>query len=720
MNAKPILLSISGMSCAGCVRNVEAALNSVMGVSGATVNFASETAMVRGTADLGSLLSAVAAAGYLAVPYQPLSIEEQEGIVRSALFLAIIRSSAALLLGSALMADMHLGLLPGFEQKLLWLGVGALVLLVMLLAGGHFFVSALTSLRHGTATMDSLISLGTGAAWLYSMLVVVLPEVVPEASRHHFFEAALFVIGFVNLGKALEAHARARASLAIQKLFDLAPKNVTRLSGDAEEVVPLEVIEVGNVLRVRPGESLPVDGVVLSGFSSVDYSMLSGESEPEIVETGETVRAGTLNIDGSLIIRAEAVGGETILGGIIRLVAEAQNSKPPIADLVDRISSVFVPTVLGLAIMTAAWWWVFGPEPQLSFALVTAMSVLIIACPCALGLAIPMSIMVGLGRAAQHGLLVKNSRALGRATKLDLLVIDKTGTLTLGKPRVTTAAGLDDESLAIALALESYSEHPFASAIRDFCRGQSTVSVDVTDFVNHPGGGVSGTFGGEPVALGNKVFLESMGAKVFPQVEGSTSYMMRRDQVVGYFVLEDQVREEVAALVKEFTVDGIDVAMLSGDKQEVVEQVARDTGIADFRGECLPKDKMDYIATHQARGRIVGMAGDGINDSAALALADIGFAMRGGSDIAKESADVILLGGSLRGIRTAIDLSRSITRNIRQNLFAAFAYNLLLIPVAAGVLYPFTGILINPALAGAAMALSSVSVVLNSGRLRFA
>ncbi|SVA61170.1 uncharacterized protein METZ01_LOCUS114024, partial [marine metagenome] len=446
MTTAPQLLSIAGMSCAGCVRRVETALNEVPGVTSASVNFASQTAAVLGSSSLDSLLSAVAQAGYSAVLFQPESIREQEEAARSALHLAISRSGIALLGGALLMLDMHLGLLPGLERQLLWSGIGGLVLLVLLLAGGHFYVAAWTSLRHGTATMDSLISLGTGTAWLYSMLVVLMPELVPEASRHQFFEAALFVIGFVNLGKALETNARSRASVAIQKLFDLTPQYVTRLLNGAEEVVPLEIVQEGDELRVRPGEYLPVDGVVISGISSVDQSMLTGESEAVVVETGGAVCAGTLNIDSSVIVRAEAVGSETVLGGMIRLIAEAQNSKPPIADLVDRISSVFVPAVVGLALLTAALWWFFGPPPQLSFALVTAMSVLIIACPCALGLAIPMSIMVGLGRAANQGLLVRNCEVLERAANIDLLVVDKTGTLTLGEPRVTAMRGLNDES----------------------------------------------------------------------------------------------------------------------------------------------------------------------------------------------------------------------------------------------------------------------------------
>lgn len=710
------------MSCAGCVRSVESALREVPGVTSATVNFANESAAVLGSSSLEQLLSAVTLAGYTAEPYHRQSLDEQETAARATLLLALTRSGIALLGGGLLMLDMHLGLLPGLDQQWLWSGMGVLVLLIMAMTGGHFFRAAWASLRHGTATMDTLVSLGTGTAWLYSMLVILLPALVPEASRHQFFEAALFVVGFVNLGKALEANARTQASLAIQKLFDLAPTYVVRLDNGVEEVVPLEMISSEEILRVRPGEAVPVDGVIENGVSSIDQSMLSGESDAILVHPGDRVLAGTLNLDGSLTIRTEAVGDETELGRMIRLVAEAQNSKPPVAEVIDRISAVFVPAVVGLALLTFLAWLLLGPAPQLSFALVTAMSVLIIACPCALGLAIPMSIMVGLGRAASRGLLIRNSRVLEQAAKLEVLVVDKTGTLTHGEPHVTGTRGLDKDVMAMVLGLEIRSEHPLARAIRDYCEREIVEAVEVLEFSNHPGGGVSGRVGDNRLVLGTASLLRSMDVEVADEVRENltVTYVARNGELVGYFLIEDQVRSEAADMIDDLSEAGVEVVMLSGDREVVVERVAKSLALDTYQGDCLPEDKLRYIEEEQAKGRVVGMAGDGINDSAALARADVAFAMGGGTDIAKESADVVLLKGSLKGIIAGIDLSKTITRNIRQNLIAAFGYNLLLIPVAAGVLYPFTGVLVSPALAGFAMALSSVSVVINASRLRFA
>ena len=721
MNSTPQLLSISGMSCAGCVSRVEGALREVPGVTSATVNFASETASVVGSPSLAQLKSAVALAGYAAERYEWQSLDEQAARARLALLFALGRSSIALLAGGFLMLDMRLGFLPALGNQVFWSGIGGLVLLIMFAAGGHFFSSAFSSLQHKTATMDTLVSLGTGTAWFYSMLVILVPAALPEASRHQFFEAALFILGFVNLGKAFETNARVRASLAIQKLFDLTPAHVVRLVDDTSEVVPLALIERGEMLRIRPGESVPVDGVVESGFSSVDQAMLSGESKAQAVQPGDRVLAGTLNLDGSLTIRSEAVGGETVLGGIINLVAEAQNSKPPIAELIDRISAIFVPAVVMLSVITFFVWLFLGPAPQLSFALVTAMSVLIIACPCALGLAVPMSIMVGLGRAAVKGLLVRNSKVLEPTAKLDLLVVDKTGTLTCGKPVVTSIHDLDAEALSIALALEVRSEHPLADAIRVFCEERSVVEAKLEEFANHPGRGVSARHGNMRVVLGSAALLQDFGVelKVHERHESTVSYLALGDEVLGYFLLEDQLRHDTANVLQELYGQGIEVVMLSGDRQEVVDQIGQSLNIETRIGNCLPQDKVSYVIDQQAQGRIVGMVGDGINDSAALARADVGFAMGLGSDIAKESSDVVLMEGSLNGIVKGIALSKQITRNIRQNLFAAFGYNLVLVPVAAGVVYPITGLLVDPALAGMAMALSSVSVVLNASRLRF-
>jgi len=715
------LLTINGMSCAGCVRSVETALATVPGVSLATVNFAGQTAAVTGTATIETLVDAVHGAGYEAKLQEDESLEAQEKEVSATLKKAIAKSVFALTGGLILMADMRLGYLPSLEATLVWGVLGGLTLALMMFSGGHFFRGAWSALRHGATTMDTLIALGTGTAWTYSMLVILMPELIPVESRHQFFEAALFVIGFVNLGKALEINARSKASLAIQKLFDLAPKFATLVSQDGDRLVPIEEVMVGNQLKIKPGEYFSVDGQIISGHSSVNEALLTGEAMPVTKQQGDVVSAGTLNIDGSLVIEAVGVGATTKLASIMRLVKEAQNSKPEIAHLVDRITAVFVPVVLVISVVTAALWWLLGPEPRLSFALVTSMSVLIIACPCALGLAIPMSIMVGLGRGAADGLLIKNSEILQVASKLTIVVVDKTGTLTNGAPEIIEMKGLDLRQRSCLHALESRSEHPIARAIVEYCERDSLDDVSVQDFRNHAGGGVTGRVDHRMLVIGSAGFLQQQGVSGVPDIDevGTLVCVALEGEFAGHLLLRDEPRADAAEMVSSLKRAGLRTVMLTGDRRNIAQSVAHDVGIDEVHAELLPEDKLNVIRRFQEDGELVGMVGDGINDAAALTIADVGFAMGMGADVAMESADVTLLSDSLGGIEKAISLSRLVLRNIYQNLVAAFAYNLLLIPVAAGVLYPFTGTLINPAMAGLAMAMSSVTVVFNAGRLRF-
>ena len=499
-----------------------------------------------------------------------------------------------------------------------------------------------------------------------------------------------------------------------------------RIDGDGrEQLVAVAAVNAGDRLRVKPGENFPVDGQIREGSAAVNESMLTGESESVLRETGDTVRAGTTNLDSSLVIETTGVGSETLLAQMVQLVQEAQNSKPPLGHLVDRITSVFVPGVILVALITATTWLSVGPEPRLSYALVTAMSVLIIACPCALGLAIPMSIMVGLGRAAAQGLLVRNSEILQTASALTTIVMDKTGTITRGEPEVFQTRGLDETDLQLCLEMERHSEHPLASAIVRYCesgaRGQSAVNSEpITDFSAHAGGGVSARSGSRRLLLGSSRFLESQGICDPPGVNeaGSLVWFAVDGELKGHFLLQDAIREEARGVIASLQELGLRTVMLTGDRQAIAEQVAEETGFDEVHAGLLPADKLAVIQQLQARGEKVGMVGDGINDAAALAAADVGFAMGEGTDVAMESADVTLLSGSLAGIVRSVRLSRLVVRNIHQNLVAAFGYNLLLIPVAAGVLYPWTGLLINPALAGLAMAASSITVVLNAARLR--
>ncbi|HIE86582.1 MAG TPA: cadmium-translocating P-type ATPase [Gammaproteobacteria bacterium] len=716
-----ILLSVNGMSCAGCVRTVEAALKDVPGVQIASVNFAGQTAAVTGETLASSLIRAVNDAGYDARLLGQNSIESQENEAVDLLRRSLFRSSLALAGGSLLMADMWFGLLPSFNMTIVWVAIGIATLACMLIAGGHFFRGALSAARHLSTNMDTLIVLGTGSAWIYSMVVILYPELLPIGSRHQFFEAALFVIGFVNLGKALEMNARSRASLAIQKLFDLTPRFVTLIDGDEERLVPVADVEPGQQLRIRPGENFPVDGFVVDGKSSADESLLTGESLAIPLVKGSGVSAGTLNIDGSLLVEAASVGEETRLAAIRRLVNEAQNSKPPVARLVDQITAVFVPVIILIAGLTFMTWWLVGPEPQLSFAFVTAMSVLIIACPCALGLAVPMSIMVGIGRAATNGLLIRNSEVLQVASTLDIVVLDKTGTLTMGEPEVNTIDGLNAQGLSIVLGLEQQSAHPVAKSIVSVCLGRHITAAEVSSITEYPGGGVVAEFLGDELVLGSLNFLKQRRISGVPEVEriGTVVALAVGSAYVGHFVLSDKVREGARETIQSLLALGVTPVMLTGDRSAIAEVVAEQVGITEIHAEVSPEKKLALIQAFQAAGHKVAMVGDGINDAAALSAADVGFAMGLGSDVALESADVTLRNGSLQGIEQMIRLSRKVLSNVRQNLVAAFGYNILLIPVAAGVLYPFFGLLINPAFAGLAMALSSVTVVFNAGRLRF-
>jgi P-type Cu+ transporter len=716
-----ILMSVRGMSCAGCVRSVETALNAVPGVRNASVNFAGQTASVTGDTLASTLIRAVNNAGYDASLLRQDSIESQENEATNLLRKALFRSSLALAGGSLLMADMWFGLLPPFDVTSIWVAIGIATLGCMLITGGHFFRGALSAARHRSTTMDTLIALGTGSAWIYSMVVILYPELLPIDSRHQFFEAALFIIGFVNLGKALEMNARARASLAIQKLFDLTPRFVTLIDGDEERLVPVADVQPGQQLRIRPGEYFPVDGIVVTGKSSANESLLTGESLAIPLVTGSKVSAGTLNMDGSLLVEAASVGEQTRLAAIRRLVNEAQNSKPPVARLVDQITAVFVPVIILIAGLTFMTWWLVGPEPQFSYAFVTAMSVLIIACPCALGLAVPMSVMIGIGRAATNGLLVRNSEVLQVASTLDIVVVDKTGTLTMGEPEVNTIDGLNAQNLSIVLGLEQQSTHPVAKSIVSVLLNRDVIPAEVSSITEYPGGGVVAEFFGEELVLGSLNFLNQRRISGVPEVKQiGTVVALAVDSVyVGHFCLSDKVRTGAKETIQSLQALGITPVMLTGDRRAIAEVVAEQVGITDIHAEVSPEEKLALIQSLQAKGHKVAMVGDGINDAAALSAADVGFAMGFGSDVALESADVTLRNGSLQGIEQMIRLSRSVLFNVRQNLVAAFGYNILLIPVAAGVLYPFFGLLINPAFAGLAMALSSVTVVFNAGRLRF-
>jgi len=709
-------LQIQGMSCAGCVASVERTLKNVPGVSDAVVNLPSESAYVEGSCDLKDLLAAVDKAGYSATVSDPDNIDEKETLLKAELYQRLWKSGVALVGGSLLMGGTALNLFPSIENQLFWIVVGLLVLIGMVVAGGHFFRGAFHSARYLSTTMDTLIALGTGTAWTYSMLVVLLPSVIPEASQHLFFEAALFIIGFVNLGKSLEMNARGKVSGAIEKLLTLTPDETTVVADGEEQSVAVWKVGIGDLLRIKPGDRLPVDGVITEGFSSIDESMLTGEPVSVDKTAGDRVAAGTINLFGTFTMQAEQIGDETTLARMVSLVKDAQNSKPPIGRIADSIAAVFVPAVLVIAALCIVYWGWLAAESELSLVIVTAMSVLIVACPCALGLAIPMSIMVGVTRAATNGLLIRNSDALQAAIGIDTIVLDKTGTLTEGKPKVVSVSSEESSLLNIAYSLESSSEHPLATAIIDYCITRGVKKLPVTSFQISPGGGVSANVSGKDAVIGNAKFLKSQGVIVGGDEIGTTIYVAEDGLLIGSFVLADTLKDEAENTVLQLQRMGIEVLILSGDNQSSVGDVAKDLGISNFKAGLSPEDKLAEIRSLQQEGKKVAMVGDGINDAPALGIADVGFAMGEGTDIAIESADIAIVGNQLNKVVSAIRISKRTIRNIYQNLFGAFVYNIILIPIAAGVLYP---ILISPTFAGMAMAMSSVTVVANASRLRF-
>ncbi len=730
-----VRLSIGGMACAGCVGAVEGALKSVPGVEAASVNFAEHTAEVTGEVTAEELIKAVIAAGYEAAELKSAADEAEKEAAEQAHYHRLLRQAlVAGAIGFPLMLAGWLGLMPPLAGagRVFWFVVAGLSLFVLWYAGGRFFSGAWKSFVNHNANMDTLVALGTGTAWVYSSLVLLWPTLVPESARHLYFEAAAIIIALINLGGALEMRARGKTSEAIKRLIGLAPKTARVVREGRERDVPIEQVGLNETLRVRPGEKIPVDGVIIDGSTTVDESMLTGEPMPVSKAVDDEVVGGTLNKRGSFLMQAKHVGADTALARIVEMVRQAQNSKPAIGRLADRIASVFVPTVLIIAVLTCLAWYNFGPEPRVSYMLVTTMTVLIIACPCALGLATPIAIMVGVGKAAENGILIRNGEALQRAGSLDTVVLDKTGTVTEGRPALTAvepAPGFDEAGLLhLAAAIEQGSEHPLAEAVLQAARERGIEWPAVEDFAAVEGRGVRGCVEGRKVLFGNAKLMADNGIEPGGLVaragvlaaEAQTPMFLAVDgRIAGLLAVSDPVKADSREAIARLRAEGIRVVLLTGDNRATAEAVARTVGVSDVIAEVLPGEKADKVAALQGEGRVVGMVGDGINDAPALARADVGFAIGTGTDVAIESADITLMRGSLHGVADAIAVSRATVRNIKQNLFGAFIYNVVGIPVAAGVLYPFGGPLLNPVIAGAAMAMSSVTVVSNANRLRF-
>ncbi len=643
------------------------------------------------------------------------------------------RAIVAALVGFGIMAGDMSGLFPTLaENRPFWGGMALLCLATMVYSGRNYYVTAWKQARHASANMDTLVALGTAAAWLASVMAIAWPDFIPGRSHHLYLDASVMILAFLQFGHALEVRAKRTTSEAISSLVGLRARSARVVLDGHEIEVPVSLLRVGDLVRVRPGEKIPIDGVVTEGRTMVDESMLTGEPVPVEKGPDDTVTGGTMNRSGSLLFRVTRLGSETTLARIINMVRKAQLSKPAIGRLADRVAAVFVPTVICISIITFVTWLLLGPEPRLAHALTTGIAVLVIACPCALGLATPIAIMVGTSRAAQLNILISNSDALQTASRLTHLVVDKTGTLTMGRPEVTEIiAGREmdsDKVLQLAAGLESASEHPLAEAVLASCRGARLEPAAMADFTSVPGRGVEGTAEGRRFLLGNRHFLREQGIAVEPDLEeaadrhagqgGTPVWLADRERVLGLLILRDPVRPDSAGAVRALQEQGVEVVMCTGDAEKTARAVAGELGIREVHSELLPEEKLEVVRALQERGFRVGMVGDGVNDAPALSLADTGFAIGSGTDVAIDNADITLAGDSLAHVPVAIALSRAVIRNIKQNLFGAFIYNGIGIPLAAGVFYPFTGWLLHPMFASAAMALSSVTVVSNANRLR--
>ncbi|MBS0358958.1 MAG: copper-translocating P-type ATPase [Proteobacteria bacterium] len=728
-------LSVSDMTCASCVARIEKTLQSLPGVQKADVNFAEKTVMVTGSVPMATLIRVITEIGYTAKPLHHSKVH-QHITEQKNLFTLLKKSIVSFVVGFSLMIfSMVFPIIPPLAAphgQLIGLLIGLITLITLIYSGGKIYKSAWHGLRYKQTNMDSLITVGTAAAWIYSIAVVIFFKMLPQLTQHLYFEAAVLIIAFINFGNFLELRNRGKTSEAIQHLIGLQPKTARVVREQTEIDIPIANVQINDIIRIRPGEKIPVDGIIIEGQSTLNESMLTGEPMPVSKKEGDSVITGTLNTTGTFLFKATQVGKNTVLAQIIQMVKQAQNSKPSIASLADEVSSIFVPAVFIIAMITAAVWWFLGPEPKMVYALVTSISVLIIACPCALGLATPISVIVGIGKAAEFGVLIRHGNALQQASKIKTLVFDKTGTLTEGKPAVTDTVVCSSFSeaqlLQWAASLEANSEHPLALAILSKAKQNHVEVLPVSLFQSLEGFGVRAKINDKWFILGNRLFMEKNRVDLSEQTtqieqyhqQGKTTVFLGHDhQLLGFFAIADQIKPETKAVIKRLHKMGLKTMMLTGDHESPARFIAKQVGIDKVVAEILPHQKLKIIEQLQQKKQIVGMVGDGINDAPALAKSDVGIAIGTGTDVAIESADISLISGSLEGVVNAIAISKATLKNIKQNLFGAFVYNTLAIPIAAGILYPWFPHLLNPVIAAAAMALSSLTVVINANRLRF-
>lgn len=743
-----IHLGIKGMGCASCVATIEEALLTHDGIERADVNFASsslEVEFIDGTQDLASVKKIIGEAGYVAVEPrddtdEAIRHEDEERdeeyrlLMRKFWFAAIISVPNVLL--------MYPDIIPGFTklvphgsltQTLVWTAQGMMTAIVLFWSGSQFFTGMVSALKHRSANMHTLISVGVTAAFLYSIVATAFPGLFPEgASAEPFWDVTTVVIALVVLGLAMESKAKGKTSEAIKKLIGIQAKTARVVRDGVQKEVAVEEVQVGDIVLVRPGEKIPVDGIVTDGGSHVDESMITGEPIPAEKKEGDEVIGATINKTGTFYFSATKVGKDTALANIIRLVQQAQGSKAPIQRIVDKVSAVFVPTVMILAILAFVAWYNFGPEPRFIFSTIVLVTTLIIACPCALGLATPTSLTVGIGKGAENGILIRSGDALQTAENLTAIILDKTGTITQGKPVLSNITVMpdftDDEVLHFAASIEQFSEHPLGEAVVEAALERGFTLSEPEDVKTVTGHGIVGKVDSRQVHIGNRKYLEENsieieGLKDIAEIftpQGKTPILVAIDgRPAGVIAVADTVKEDSKEAISMLQSMGLEVYMITGDNHVTAEAIAKEVGISNILAEVLPEQKADKVQELQRQGKVVAMVGDGINDAPALAAADIGLAIGSGTDVAIEAADVTLIKGSLISVVTAMDISRATMRNVKQNLIGAFGYNVLGIPVAMGVLYPFFGLLLSPIIAGAAMAFSSVTVVSNANRLRF-
>lgn len=725
---------LDGLSCSACVLKVQKALEKVDQVKAVQINLAESTALVYGKTNTDALIKAVTDSGYYAelVEDEQNRREKQQALIQNEIKKRQWQGIIALVIGFGLM---FWGLFGGTmdvtaNNRIYWTVIGVLILVVMITTGGHFYRKAFQNIIQKNTTMDTLVALGTGTAWVYSMFVVIDPNFFPENARHLYFESSAMIIGLINIGKMLELKGKQRSSKALERLIDLVPKKAVIVKDSKEIEIPLSEVKIGMILRLQTGDRVSVDGILTQGHLWVDESMLTGESLPVEKQIGDQISAGTLVTDGTGLFKAEKVGNQTHLANIIKLVRKAQGTKPQIAKLVDKITVIFVPTIVIIATLSSIIWYFIGPEPKISYALIIFTTVLIIACPCALGLATPMSIIAGVGRAAELGILVRDADALEKAANADTIVFDKTGTLTKSIPKITALYCFNNftekQALQFSSSLEQGANHPLAKAILDFANEKEINLLPLTKLNVLKGFGIIGEINGQNLLLGNPALMQNNDIDISlaeddfikESEKGATVvFLAVEQQLAAIFVIRDPLREDTFEALQRLKRQGYQLIMLTGDQEKTANAIAKEAGIDQVIAEVLPEGKSEAIKVLQDKGHRVVMVGDGINDAPALAQANASIAIGGGSDIAIETAELTLMRTSIHTVADALLLSKGILGNIRQNLFGAFIYNVLGIPIAAGVLYPLVGILLNPMIGGAAMALSSITVVLNANRL---